>query len=123
MKKLISCNLTIKSIIDNKEENIVISGDGYYKEEGNVVIVYFSCDGTKYKYIYDKEKLIIECGDSIYEFEEGVKRKGKIKNGNYVFEITTLANKLEIGKEKIILSYVLMQEFIIGEYFMELTIN
>ena len=109
---------------DNKEENSVIKGKGYYKNEDNQIIVFFSSDDIKYKYICNEETLTILCNDSKYEFKENIKKEGKIKNGDYIFKITTLASKIEVCTNYIIVNYSLFQnDIVIGTYYSKLSFN
>lgn len=123
MQKIVDCVLEINRIINDKEEKSIINGRGYYKEEDGGITIFFSSDNVKYKYIYKYDMLTIFCNDSKYTFKENVKDKGQIKNGDYIFEITTLASKIEINNNYIIVNYSLYQQDLIGTYLSKLSFN
>ena len=54
---------------------------------------------------------------------ENEKNTGEIKNGDYIFKITTLASKIEVLNNCIILNYSVYQEELIGNYFSVLSFN
>ena len=122
MQKLVECKLVICSEINNKKEQSVIEGKGYFKDDDNEIIIYFTSDDIKYKYVYNGVSLIITCNDSIYEFKENEFREGKIKNGEYIFAITTFASKIQLLENKFVLDYTLSQNnCLIGTYNSELS--
>ena len=124
MNRVINCELIINRVIDRKEENSVIKGKGYYKKEDNQIVVFFLSDEIKYKYIYSEGDLTILCNDSKYKFRENVKEEGQIKNGDYIFKITTLASKIEVNANYIIVNYSLFQNNnLIGTYNSKLSFN
>lgn len=121
MNKLIECNLVVSSEINGKKDCIIVKGKGYVKKDEDFII-YFSSDDMKYKYVCQKEKVIVYCNDSVYVFRENKKDIGKIKNGDYIFEVTTFANKIEVKDNLIIIDYTLRQgNSIIGEYSSQLS--
>ena len=116
MNKLVNCKLKIKSIIDNKIDVNVIEGKGYCKKD-TYLVVYFTSNDIKYKYEYRDNELKIYCNDSQYCFKKGKNSFGKIKNGDYIFEITTFASKLEVNENCVLLNYELLQNnSLIGKY-------
>ena len=123
MQKVVNCKLVINRYIGDKEETSVIEGKGYYKNENDEVIVFFSSDDVKYKYIYKENGLTVFCGDSKYIFKENEKQIGKIKNGDYTFKITTFSTKIECNENNIILDYSLYQQDLIGTYHSILSFN
>ena len=124
MQKIVNCELSIKRIISEKEESSTIKGKGYYKDDNNEIVVFFSSDDVKYKYVYSNEMLEVFCNDSKYVFKENIKDFGEIKNGDYVFKITTLASKIEVLNNCINLDYSLyQQDMLIGTYYSELSFN
>lgn len=124
VQRIVECNLVVSSEINNKKDCTIESGKGYYKEENEEYIVYFTKGETKYKYIYNNGLLKVMCNDSCYEFKENEYKEGQIKNGEYVFVITTFATKIEMLSNKIILNYVLSQgDYVIGKYESELSFN
>ena len=123
VQKIINCELSIKRIINDKEELSIIKGKGYYKNASDELIVFFSSEDIKYKYIYKNNILTVLCNDSKYVFKEGTKEYGQIKNGDYIFKITTLASKIEINNQYIILDYSLYQNDLIGTYYSKLSFN
>ena len=123
MQKIIDCELVITSEINNKCETIVISGRGYYKKEKEIII-YFTSDNIRYKYIVIKDKVEIYCNDSHYNFIVNKEDIGEIKNGDYIFKITTLANKIEITDNFVLINYELKQNnILIGKYLTKLSFN
>ena len=123
MQKIIDCELVITSEINNKCETIVISGRGYYKKEKEIII-YFTSDNIRYKYIVIKDKVEIYCNDSHYNFRFNKEDIGEIKNGDYIFKITTLANKIEITDNFVLINYELKQNnILIGKYLTKLSFN
>ena len=124
MQKIVNCELSIKRIISEKEENSIIKGKGYCKDDNGEIIVFFSSDDVKYKYVYSNDMLEVFCNDSKYVFKENIKDFGEIKNGDYVFKITTLASKIEVLNNCINLDYSLyQQDMLIGTYYSELSFN
>ena len=123
VQQIVNCELVINRSIGGKEEKSVIKGKGYYKKDENEVLVFFSSDDIKYKYIYKGDSLFIYCNDSKYEFKENIKCIGEIKNGDYIFKITTLASKIEINNNYIILNYELYQNDLLGSYCSKLSFN
>jgi len=123
MHKIVDCKLIINRVINEKEEKSVIAGKGYYKENDDEISVFFSSDNAKYKYIYKEDCLVVICNDSKYIFKEGIKEIGEIKNGDYVFKITTLASKIEVSNNLIVLNYSLYQGDILGTYYSTLSFN
>lgn len=123
VQKIIDCELVITSEINNKCETIVISGRGYYKKEKEIII-YFTSDNIRYKYIVIKDKVEIYCNDSHYNFRFNKEDIGEIKNGDYIFKITTLANKIEITDNFVLINYELKQNnILIGKYLTKLSFN
>lgn len=123
MQKIVNCKLVITSKINGKSEDTVIEGKGYYKKEKEQ-IVYFTSSDIRYKYEINDNKLKIYCNDSWYEFIDNQFSYGEIKNGDYIFKITTFTNKLEINDNYILLNYELSQnKVLIGQYFTELSFN
>lgn len=117
MQEIVECELSIDSVINNQSENVVIKGKGYYREDNGSVTVYFSSDDIKYKYVYNGQLLIINCNDSCYRFVLNKEDVGEIKNGDYVFKITTYATKIELNKRLFVVEYNLSQDnTIIGVY-------
>lgn len=116
--------MVIESNIDGMKETSVIEGKGYYKKENNEIVVYFISDDIKYKYVYENDKLNIYCNDSSYEFKEGKYCEAKIKNGDYVFLITTFATKIEIKDNLIVVNYILSQkDNVFGKYNSQLSFH
>jgi len=123
VQRIIDCELVITSEINNKCETTVISGRGYYKKE-NETVVYFTSDNIRYKYIIIKDKVEIYCNDSHYNFTLNNEDIGEIKNGDYIFKITTLTNKIEITDNSILINYELKQNnILIGKYLTKLSFN
>ena len=117
MHKIIECKLEINSEINGKKDLFSVEGKGFYKKEDEEITVYFTFEDSKYKYIYSHNKLIIYFNDSCYEFEVNKKCLGKIKNGDFIFEVTTFATRLELGNNSIILDYELAQQgSFVGKY-------
>ena len=85
--------------------------------------MFFSSEETKYKYIYKEGNLTIFCNDSKYTFRENENGIGEIKNGDYVFKITTFTEKIEFNENKIVLNYSLYQQDLIGTYYSVLSFN
>ena len=123
MQKIVNCELSIKRIISEKEENSIIKGKGYFKDDNGEIIVFFSSDDVKYKYVYSNDMLEVFCNDSKYVFKENIKDFGEIKNGDYVFKITTFTEKIEFNENKIVLNYSLYQQDLIGTYYSVLSFN
>lgn len=123
MYKIVNCKLIINRFIGEKEETSIIEGKGYYKKEDEEVVIFFSSDEIKYKYVYEKGKLTVFCNDSKYIFKENEKSIGEIKNGDYIFKITTFAEKIECSENSIILNYSLYQHDLIGTYYSVLSFN
>ena len=124
VKKIVNCKLKIKRVIDKKEETSVIEGKGYYSDKNGEIIVFFSGDGVNYKYIWNKGIVTILCNDSCYKFEVNVKREGIIKSDDYSLEIITLASKIELSNNCIIVNYSLYQQkSLIGHYYSELSFS
>lgn len=117
MQQIVECKLVVISNINNQNESVLVEGKGYYKEENGEVVVYFSSGDVKYKYVYNGDSLIVSCGDSSYTFRENKSGEGIIKNGDYIFKITTYATKIEVNNRVIVLEYNLSQNNqIIGRY-------
>ena len=117
VNELVECKLKIITLIDGMKSVELIKGRGYCKKEDSFLVVYFTSDNIKYKYEYDGEKLIVFCNDSKYCFISDKKSIGKIKNGDYIFEITTFASKIDVNENCIILNYELFQNnILIGNY-------
>lgn len=117
VQEVIECELIVNSSINGQNENVIIEGKGYYKEDGINIVVYFASGDVKYKYVFEGDILMVSCNDSVYRFKENSYEIGKIKNGDYVFEITTFASKIEINNRVIVLEYNLSQNGqIIGFY-------
>lgn len=123
MQKIVNCKLDIDRFIDGKKESSIFEGKGYYKCDNNEIVVFFEANEIKYKYIYKDNSLTVMCNNSKYVFSENKKGVGEIKSGDYVFKITTLANKIEIMDTYIILNYSLYQNDLIGTYFTRLSFN
>ena len=117
MQKLVECRLIVNSEINGIVDNIVVSGKGYCKMEDKGTVVYFMDNDMKYKYVYNGNELCVYCNASFYKFIVNKNSVGKIKNGDYIFEVTTFATKIEINNNLIILEYNLSQDgSIIGKY-------
>lgn len=124
MQRVVNCKLVVNSEINGQKDCVIINGKGYYRNDDEGIVVYFSSDNIKYKYIYVNDLLTVFCNDSEYVFKVNVKEKGKIKNGEYVFEIATFATRIEIRDNLIILDYNLTQQgSIIGKYNSQLSFN
>lgn len=123
MQRVVNCKLVINRFINEKEETSVIEGKGYYKNDDNEIVVFFSSEDVKYKYIYKEGVLSVFCNDSKYTFKENEKGIGKIKNGDFIFEITTFSTKIELTDNSVILDYSLYQEDLIGNYYSVLSFN
>lgn len=123
MQKIVDCKLIINRIIDSKEEKSVIEGKGYYKDDNGELTVFFTSENSKYKYIYKDNILTVICNNSEYTFKENIKEKGIIKQGEYSLVLTTLASKIKVMPNKIVLNYSLYQEELIGMYYSELSFN
>ena len=123
MQKIVECKLIVNRVVNDKEDKVVIEGKGYYKEDAGEKIVFFSSDDIKYKYVYKEDVLIVTCNDSKYVFRVNEKDCGEIKNGDYIFKITTLASKIEFGNNYVILDYSLYQNELIGTYYSQLSFN
>ncbi len=124
MQKIVNCELSIKRVIGDKDETSVIKGKGYFKEDNGETVVFFSNEEAKYKYVYNNGLLEVFCNDSKYTFKENVKDFGEIKSGEYIFKITTLASKIEVMNNCIVLDYSLyQQDMLIGTYYSRLSFN
>ena len=123
MQRIVNCKLNIDRFIDSKKESSFFEGKGYYKCDNDEIIVFFESNEIKYKYIYKDSCLTIMCNNSKYRFKENEKCLGEIKNGDYVFKITTLANKIEVSDSYIILNYSLYQNDLLGNYSTRLSFN
>lgn len=123
MQKVVDCKLVINRFISEKEETSVIEGKGYYKKDNDEIIVFFSSEDIKYKYILKEGRLTVFCNDSKYIFKENEKGIGEIKNGDYTFKITTFATKIECNDNSIVLEYSLYQQELIGTYYSILSFN
>lgn len=123
MQKIVDCKLIINRIIDSKEEKSVIEGKGYYKDDNGELTVFFTSENSKYKYIYIDNILTVICNNSEYTFKENIKEKGIIKQGEYSLVLTTLASKIKVMPNRIVLNYSLYQEELIGMYYSELSFN
>lgn len=123
MQRVVNCVLNINRNINDNKETSIIRGKGYYKNDNGEVTVFFNSEDVKYKYVYNKDCLIVYCNDSRYSFRENRKDIGEIKNGDYVFKVTTLATKIEIKNDCIILDYSLYQDNLIGNYQSILSFN
>lgn len=122
MSKIVNCELKIESYIDKVKDVSVITGKGYYKNEEDKIIIYFSSEGFKCKYEYENDCLNIYFNDSKYNFINKKTSIGQIKNGDYVIEITTFTHKLEIKENCILLNYSLLQNNIeLGKYITNLS--
>ena len=96
--------------------------DENYKNDNDEIVVYFASEDAKYKYVYKGNNLQVFCNDSCYTFIKNNEGKGAIKNGDYVFEITTFATKIEVYNNLIVLEYNLSQQgTLIGKYVTELS--
>ncbi len=117
MQRLVDCSLIVNSVINGKSESVSINGKGYCKDDNHEVVIYFSNEDMKYKYICKDENIIINCNDSCYNFTLNKENKGVIKNGDYTFDITTFATRIELYENLIILEYELRQHnVLIGTY-------
>lgn len=117
MQRLVECNLCVNSEINGNFDCTIIKGKGYYRENNNEIIIYFVSEDVKYKYVYSNECLIVYCNDSYYKFILNKESMGEIKNGDYVFKITTFATKIDVCNNLIVLEYNLGQQgTIIGKY-------
>ena len=117
VQKIVECNLIVNSEIDGKHDSVTINGKGYYKNDNKEIIIYFSSNENKYKYLYKDNKLYVFSNDSCYEFSEKNYSFGEIKNGDFSLKITTFASKIEIYSDSIVLDYTLsQQDTIIGKY-------
>lgn len=123
MQRVVNCKLVINRFISEKEEISVIEGKGYYKKDDNEVVVFFSSEDVKYKYMYKDGVLNVFCNDSKYTFKENEKGIGEIKNGDFIFKITTFSTKIELTDNSIVLDYSLYQEDLIGNYYSVLSFN
>jgi hypothetical protein len=123
MQKIVDCKLVINRVVDKKEETSVVQGKGYYRIENDEKIVFFTSENIKYKYIYSNGILTVLCNDSRYVFKENIKEIGEIKNGDYIFKVTTFASKIEVCDSYIILNYSLYQADLIGSYTSKLSFN
>lgn len=123
VQKIVKCRFVINRFIDNKKEESLAEGKGYYKNENGEITVFFSSDGIKYKYVYKNDCLIVNCNDSIYKFIVGEKDKGIIKSDDYEFSVITLASKIVVSDNSIVLEYCLYQESLIGSYKCFLSFN
>lgn len=123
VKKIINCKLSIDRIVENDKDTFVCEGKGYYRCINDEVVVFFSSGDIKYKYVYKEGYLTVFCNNSKYIFKENEKKFGEIKNGDYIFKITTLASKIEINSNSIILNYSLYQDDLVGTYFSVLSFN
>ena len=124
MQRVVNCRLVISSEINGKKDCVIINGKGYYKKDNDGIIVYFNSEDTKYKYVYVDGCLTIQCNDSVYVFRYNSEEMGKIKNGEYIFEIATFATRIEVKDDSIILDYNLSQQgSIIGKYNTELSFD
>ena len=94
MQKIVNCKLSIDRIVAKEKDNFVCEGKGYYKDDNGEVVVFFSCENIKYKYVFSNGILVVYCNDSKYVFKENEKNIGEIKNGDYIFKITTFASKI-----------------------------
>ena len=68
VQEIVECKLIINSCINGKDEENVIRGRGYYKNDNGILTVYFTSDNVKYKYVYEKDILKVYCNDSLYNF-------------------------------------------------------
>ena len=117
VQKLVKCNLVVNSEINDEKEMVIVEGNGYYKEEDNCFVIYFTDNESKYKYLYKDNKLHVYCNNSYYIFEENKQGIGEIKNGNFSLKITTFASKIQMSDNLIVLDYTLSQEnIILGTY-------
>ena len=123
VQKVVNCVLSINRNINNNEENSIIRGKGYYKNNDGEITIFFSSENIKYKYVYNKDCLVVYCNDSKYSFKENRKDIGEIKNGDYIFKVTTVAKKIEVREDCIILNYSLYQDDLIGNYQSVLSFN
>ena len=123
MQRVVNCKLVINRFISEKEETSVIEAKGYYKKDDNEVVVFFSSEDVKYKYMYKDGVLNVFCNDSKYTFKENEKGIGEIKNGDFIFKITTFSTKIELTDNSIVLDYSLYQEDLIGNYYSVLSFN
>ena len=124
MQRVVNCRLVISSEINDKKDCVIINGKGYYKNDSDGVVVYFNSEDTKYKYVYVNDCLTIYCNDSVYVFKINSEQVGKIKNGEYVFEIATFATRIEFNDNSIVLDYNLSQQgYMIGKYNTELSFD
>ena len=123
MQRVVNCKLSIKSIINDKEDIFVCEGKGYYKNDTLEITVYFASNDSKYKYVYCEESLTVFCNNSKYTFKKDIESIGEIKSDEYTFIFTTLAKKIEINNNCIVLDYELYQDGLIGTYYSVLSFN
>lgn len=117
MKKIIECKLVIECINEEGNNKSVIEGRGYYKETDGIKVIYFNNDSDKYKYEYANDGVTIYFNDSCYNFILNKKGEGKIKNGEFILKLTTLASKIEFNNNCICVDYSLYQNDIeLGKY-------
>ena len=117
MRKIVNCKLNIECISEEGKSESNIQGKGYYKQENEEIIVYFTSGNDKYKYEYKNNELIISFNDSSYSFKLNSKSEGEIKNGDFVLKFTTFTSKLEINNNSILVDYKMYQNKMeIGTY-------
>ena len=122
MQRLVECNLSVNSEINGNFDCTIVKGKGYYRNDNDEIIIYFVSEDVKYKYVYSKECLSVYCNDSCYKFILNKESLGEIKNGDYVFKITTYATKIDVYNNLIVLEYNLSQQgTVIGRYKSELS--
>lgn len=123
VQKVIECELVIVSEINDKKDTSVIRGKGYCRDE-EFFVVYFTSGNGKYKYIVKEDEIEIYYNDSCYKFKNKMFSEGQIKNGDYIFKITTFASKIEIFDNLILIDYELSQnDKLIGKYYTKLSFN
>lgn len=122
VQEIVECKLVVNSDINGRNEQVIVNGKGYYKKDNEAVTIYFTNEDVKYKYVYDNDVLVVTCNDSCYKFKLNKEERGEIKNGDYVFRITTFATKIEVYNRLIVLEYNLSQNnIVIGKYKSELS--
>ena len=86
--KIVNCKLSIERVVSGEKDLFVCEGKGYYKDDNGEIVIFFSSEDVKYKYVLNNNELVVFCNDSKYVFRENEKNTGEIKNGDYIFKIT-----------------------------------
>ncbi len=117
VQRKVDCVLEINSEIDGVIQKEEIIGNGYYKSNDEEIVVYFTNSDNRFKYVYSQGVMKVFFNDSCYNFKDKHFMEGEIKNGDYVFKITTFALNIELNDNFILLDYTLSQNNItIGNY-------